>query len=1030
MTWWARALSWLAVPHHAVSPQRVTFDAPPRPIDQVILEMSGRGSAPQVGRVEALSVPAVQRGRNLICSIATLPLVQRDKNRAVVINPLFEQLDPDVPNVVTLAQTLEDLFFEGIGWWRITGQDFAGYPIAVRRLDPSSVSLTPPGNAGSPAPLPAGHDPRGAAVWIDGVRTPASVVIRFDSPNPAVLKVGGRAIRRAILLDQTARMYADDPRPLDYFTPGEGADPIDDDDVAVELAKWKAARRKRSTAWIPLSMKYNTVDAPSPADLQLVQLQQQVSLDLANALGVDPEELGISTTSRTYFNAIDRRQSRINDVLLPYMRAVTDRLSMGDVTRRGHKVVFDLDDYLRADPTTRWNVYKTALDMGAITVEEIREEEGWTPLPPGGQPQPAPPPPPAAPPTNGAAAARTLTSAPVAALVGSAFPVQHIIDTPPPSLAVHLPGKHRQRDHAGGRPGVGAITEIAGPATLDQPAVPSATAQAVAAPPSLVAHLPGKHDQSSHGRNGIGGKARKGIDGSTVITPEMLTPSGSGDTQSTADQVELERRNARDIARRWAASQEDKDALMRAAGPWFDAEGQHLSPDERNEVFVRSELVKSRSGVGPVTIAGAAAVADRLGIAYDLGDIRGGQVKHIRARPELDRATKALGEAMYANTQEWFSERGIESVDLFRLRGLYDDKAVMTSWAISEGGTFNAPKHEGGRELLHEAIPADRVFSFVATGLGALEEEEFLVFNARKVDSPSAVTDGGTSLVGRPTLVAHLPGKHDQSSHGHRGGGGRVADLLTRQAALDATPATLTRPSRDASNRGDYSSAKLDGPDGMGSAETLAAYEGVEYFGINEYLRHGPIPIDPRHDRDSIARIAERNAETAAWVADIDQTMAVSRLTADVQVDRVIQRGAAVFGSDAWYGDVVDLSNDDFDEVDRQWQVWESGVRPDLTGLRWREDAYSSTTADPSVAPEFGRRWPESNSPSDGEPVILTIRVPAGTGAVQLSEMSTAVRDRGAAEILLERGLTMEVVADNGVDEAGFRRLDIQVVKP
>ncbi|HZN70143.1 MAG TPA: phage portal protein [Micromonosporaceae bacterium] len=449
MTWWARALSWLAVPHHAVSPpQRVTFDAPPRPIDQVILEMSGQGSAPRVGRVEALSVPAVQRGRNLICSIATLPLVQRDKNRAVVINPLFEQLDPDVPNVVTLAQTLEDLFFEGIGWWRITGQDFAGYPIAVRRLDPSSVSLTPPGNAGSPAPLPAGHDPRGAAVWIDGVRTPASVVIRFDSPNPAVLKVGGRAIRRAILLDQTARMYADDPRPLDYFTPGEGADPIDDDDVAVELAKWKAARRKRSTAWIPLSMKYNTVDAPSPADLQLVQLQQQVSLDLANALGVDPEELGISTTSRTYFNAIDRRQSRINDVLLPYMRAVTDRLSMGDVTRRGHKVVFDLDDYLRADPTTRWNVYKTALDMGAITVEEIREEEGWTPLPPGGQPQPAPPPPPAAPPTNGAAAARTLTSAPVAALVGSSvYPVEHITDGGPPSLAAHLPGKHDQSSH-------------------------------------------------------------------------------------------------------------------------------------------------------------------------------------------------------------------------------------------------------------------------------------------------------------------------------------------------------------------------------------------------------------------------------------------------------------------------------------------------------------------------------------------------------------------------------------------------------
>jgi HK97 family phage prohead protease len=384
---WRRISGFFRVPS-------VQFDSAPRPIDLVIAEMLGAGGNPRVSRAEALSVPAVQRGRNLICSISTLPLIQLNRRQERVRNPLLEQLDPDVPNVVTLAQTLEDLFFEGIAWWLITAQDFAGFPVAVRHLDVSSVTLAPPAGAvrRSPNPLPSGDDPRGATVWIDGVETPASRVIRFDSPNPAVLKVAGRAIRRAVALDTAAAMYADDPRPLDYFTPADGADPIDDTEVLSILADWKSARKKRSTAWVPQSMKYNSVTQPSPRELQLAELDKAAGLQLANALGVDPEELGISTTSRTYSNVIDRRQDRINDVLSPYMLALTQRLSMGDVTRQGHQVLLDLDDYLRANPTERWSTYEVAHRIGAITVDEIRTEERMPPLPGEVDPPPEPAP--------------------------------------------------------------------------------------------------------------------------------------------------------------------------------------------------------------------------------------------------------------------------------------------------------------------------------------------------------------------------------------------------------------------------------------------------------------------------------------------------------------------------------------------------------------------------------------------------------------------------------------------------------------
>jgi len=359
--------------------QQFAAETPPRPIAELLLQMSGAGLLPRVGRAEALSVAPVLRARNLICSIATLPLIQFDLDWNRERLPLLEQIDPDVPNVVTLAQTVEDLLFEGISWWEITAWDSADYPVYARHLDHSSVSLQPPGGR-TPAYLPGGYDPRGAVIYFDGRPIPAKRVIRFDSPNPGLLTAAGRAIRSAVLLDTTSALYADNPRPLDFFSPSEGADPADDKVIEQLLNDWAAWRKKRVTGYVPAAVKYNTVDVPTPAEMQLAEQQKQAHLAIANAAGIDPEDLGISTTSRTYQNGVDRRQDRINDTLSPYMAAITDRLSMPDVTRRGRRVHFDLDDYLRADPKTRAEVYSLAKLAGWLHPDEMRTEERLPPL--------------------------------------------------------------------------------------------------------------------------------------------------------------------------------------------------------------------------------------------------------------------------------------------------------------------------------------------------------------------------------------------------------------------------------------------------------------------------------------------------------------------------------------------------------------------------------------------------------------------------------------------------------------------------
>jgi hypothetical protein len=369
----------------AEAPRR-TFDSAPRPIDAMFAMLRGVSGAP-VTRAEAMSVPMVQRGRNLLCSVSTLSLAQLAPDFRRERSSLLDQLDPDIANVVMLAQTAEDLVFDAVGWWRVTARDFAGFPTSVRRVDPSQVSVNPP-TGRAQAPLPSGQDLRtDGVIYMEGRETAWRDVIRFDSPNPPVRVAAARAIRRAILIGQLAETYANDPRPLDYFTARDGMEPESDEDLDEFMGDWRQARKDRATAYVPWQYEYNSVSSPSPSDLQLAELMKAVGLELANAMGLDPEDLGISTTSRTYANNVDRRQDRVNDVLSPYMLGISQRLSMPDVTRRGYQVIFLLDEYLKANPVDRWSVYETAKNMGAISNEEIRVFEK---LPPQAEGEAAP----------------------------------------------------------------------------------------------------------------------------------------------------------------------------------------------------------------------------------------------------------------------------------------------------------------------------------------------------------------------------------------------------------------------------------------------------------------------------------------------------------------------------------------------------------------------------------------------------------------------------------------------------------------
>lgn len=340
--------------------------------------------APRVTRREALQVPAVLAGRNRICStLAGLPLKMHGADRAIRDWPLFAQPDPDIPAVVTWALTYEDLLFESVAWWQVEARNAAGWPTEVRHVPTTSVSPQPfpwrgPADVVTPD-LQIPENPHG--VYVDGVFVPNRDIIRFDSPNPPLLVHAARAIRTCLQLDATAGRYANEPVGIGYFESDDsGVDPFEDEDdqeAAVKklLSDWAAARRANAWGFIPPGLKLGDGIGFSPRDLQLADARQHAVLEIARAMGIDPEDLGVSTTSRTYQNQEDRRRDLTDFTLGAYITAVQDRLSMKDVTPRGSYARIKLDAFLKSDLMTRLQAYKLGREVGVYDDDRIAQLE-------------------------------------------------------------------------------------------------------------------------------------------------------------------------------------------------------------------------------------------------------------------------------------------------------------------------------------------------------------------------------------------------------------------------------------------------------------------------------------------------------------------------------------------------------------------------------------------------------------------------------------------------------------------------------
>ena len=106
-----------------------------------------------------------------------------------------------------------------------------------------------------------------------------------------------------------------------------------------------------------------------------------LALDLARACNVPASMLDAEMIkSNTYQNVLDQRKEFAAYTLMPFLYAISCRLSMDDLTPRGTEIRFSIDEtFLRVDTTARLATIQTMLELGLIDINQAKEMEGLTP---------------------------------------------------------------------------------------------------------------------------------------------------------------------------------------------------------------------------------------------------------------------------------------------------------------------------------------------------------------------------------------------------------------------------------------------------------------------------------------------------------------------------------------------------------------------------------------------------------------------------------------------------------------------------
>lgn len=328
---------------------------------------------PVITRRDAITVPAVKRCRDLLCTVGTIPLEYKkiSTGEKMPAPRWVHQLSKSQPQFVTLSWCVDSLLFYGQAFLEI---------VEVYQEDSRGASFEWVSNTRVTFDLDV-NNVFVTQYYVDGSPRPMSglgSLVTIQAFNEGVLTTGARTIQSAIDVGRAANLAASQPMQSGILK-NTGADlpPVE---VAGLLAAWKRSRQNNSTAYLTSTLEFQGTQF-SPADMLYNEGIQNLATEIARLCGLPAFYVSADqNTSMTYANIIDERKQLVALAFQPYISAIEQRLSMDDISTAGHCVKFDLDaSFLRVEPMERLLVIEKMISIGLITIEQAMEMEDMSP---------------------------------------------------------------------------------------------------------------------------------------------------------------------------------------------------------------------------------------------------------------------------------------------------------------------------------------------------------------------------------------------------------------------------------------------------------------------------------------------------------------------------------------------------------------------------------------------------------------------------------------------------------------------------
>lgn len=366
----------------AITLPRVPSFTLTRPAESLNLETVTAWPYLGTSRAAALSIPTVSTCRDLIVGAVVQMGVYRYRGgEKITSGKLLDQPDPDTTWAATIAGLVEDLIYDGRGYWLVLARDGIsternrdGLPVRARWIPTTMIVPELARDMGAYSRL--------EGYRIEGIRglVDPEDVIRFDSPLPGVLAKGADAIAAALDLEQKAARLATIDLPAGTLT-NTGAE-VGDDDADAIVDRFEQARAEHTVAFLQ-NVEYERTEL-SAEDLQLIEARANAATEMCRLHNVPVAAASASpsggASAMLYANLGSMLTLLVSSAVAPYLAAIEQTLSRDDVSPQGNAVAFDVPTFLRSDPKELQEYALGLLEAGAIDRDECRSMLGISAL--------------------------------------------------------------------------------------------------------------------------------------------------------------------------------------------------------------------------------------------------------------------------------------------------------------------------------------------------------------------------------------------------------------------------------------------------------------------------------------------------------------------------------------------------------------------------------------------------------------------------------------------------------------------------